>query len=189
MFLSSIISWNILLIGILISILYVIWIQQQSIEIESSTSWNYETLFKLEYEQLSEGIRTRDNMTMVAGTILVATSTLILGACMQLVSENIIDLRMKILLISASLAIYTIWLIPLYATSSKLNNISYRHLEKMEEYEIPEKNGDWNKPKDMKVHRYINEQLKSAKWIHLRRGSWLLFFWVLIAISIVILFI
>ena len=37
-------------------------------------------LFKLQYEQLSEGIRSRDSYTMIGGTILIAASILLLGS-------------------------------------------------------------------------------------------------------------
>ena len=168
----------ILIAGILISVAYIEWSKKQRIVIEESSSWYDPYLFNLEYVQISEGIRSRDNMTMVAGTILVATSTLILGACIQLVSETEIDIRMKILMISASLAIYTIWLIPFYATSSKLNNLAYWRLQRMEEFN------------QFKLHRFFNEQLErkeNVNWINIRRLGWLIFYWLLIFISIFIL--
>lgn len=136
-------------------------------------------LFKLQYEQISEGIRSRDNITIVAGTILITGSLLLLGICIQLVSQNIVGIETKMLMIFSSLAIYVIWLICFNLTSKEMNNIGYSKLREME--------------KDaghINIHTQQLNKVRGKKWWeYLRRKLWPWLLWVLIIVSIAILLI
>lgn len=177
--------------GVLTSVLWHYLEQRENIEIPPAKSWSDPELFRFEYEQLSEGIRSRDRVTIIAGTILIAASILLLGTNIELRSRNMIDLQIQTLLIFTSLTIYIIWLICFNQTSGKLDHISYRRLEKMEESELGKEEGEKRvRPEELKcgIHHYIRKQIENKWWYnYLRRPVWLYFFWVLVTVSITIL--
>jgi len=132
-----------------------------------------EDSFILQYEQISAGIISRDNMTIIAGTILITASILLFSSSMGSAS-----LIMKFSIILASLLIYVVWLICFNMTSNKLNNIGYKKLRDMEK--------DKNYAIDFHTHTF--KKVEHEKWWkYLRRKIWLYLFWVLTALGIVIL--
>lgn len=132
-----------------------------------------EDLFILQYEQISEGIRSRDSVTIVAGTILITASLLLLNLGAQIQSFSI-----KLTIVLASLAIYTIWLIGHELTTKKVHNVDYSRLKEME------KNEDYK----INIHTYRLKKVEGKIWWKpLRRKIWLWLLWVLIIVSIAIL--
>ena len=130
-------------------------------------------LFMLQYEQISAGIRSRDNISIIAGTVLITASLLLLGSCAGL-SGFII----KLPIIFASLAIYTIWLIGFNVTTKKVNDLDYSRLKEMERFSNC----------NINIHSHRLEKVKDENWWkHLRRKIWLWLLWVLIIVSIAIL--
>ena len=162
---------------------------EDSKAMKTPTSWRDFKFFKLEYEQLNEHCRSRDNTTIVGGSILVAASILLLGSCIQLVGENKIEFRLKILTVFASLAIYVIWLLCFNLTSIKVSDLYYARLREMERHApAPDTFVLRNSEQfDMELHRYFREQVKGEWWFYLRRTIWVLFLWVLAIVGMVII--
>ena len=134
--------------------------------------------FKLQYEQIDAGIRSRDNMTSVGGTILITASILLLTSCAELASRETIDFYTRAAVVIASLAIYSMWLLGFDLTTDRVNNICYSKLRKMEMEAKPR----------LYIHSDMREKLRSEKWYNLvRRKIWLYLFWVLILLSVAIL--
>ena len=82
-------------------------------------------LFILQYEQLSEAIHSRDNMTIVGGTILITASVLLLGSSLSFAFQRPIDFSTRLIFVSAALAVYIVWLMCFNLTSNRLNNVCY----------------------------------------------------------------
>ncbi|TET19328.1 hypothetical protein E3J74_07125 [Candidatus Bathyarchaeota archaeon] len=132
-----------------------------------------EALFKFQYEYIGEGIRSRDSISIVAGTVLITASLLLLGSCAQFP-----DFISKLPIVFASLAIYSLWLIGFNLTTKKVNALDYSRLRKME------KETDYN----INIHTYRLGKVKDENWWkHLRRKIWVWLLWVLIIVSIAIL--
>lgn len=134
-------------------------------------------LFKLVYEQISAGIRSRDNMTIVAGSIMITASLLLLGTLVQV--QSTLDYEMRVSMIATIMAVYSIWFVCFNLTSGRLNRLQYEHLTNMED------------AKHFRLHRLMREQVwdKKLKWFNYsRRPGWLYFFYVLtVACTIVLL--
>jgi len=174
--------WVVTILGFLISAFYLHYNRIEDPKtMKIPSSWRHFEYFRLEYEQLSNGIRSRDNMTIVAGTILITASVILLASCIDLASRELIGFWTKTMMIFASLAIYVIWLICLNLTSNKLNNISYARLRKMEQCAS---DPCTHESIDMELHRYISKQTHDKLWYKiLRRTVWVLFLWVLVITS------
>jgi hypothetical protein len=131
-------------------------------------------MFKLQYEQLNAEIRGRDNLTIIAGSIMVTASLLLLGILLELRGK--INLDSGVLLIFASLGIYSIWLLCFNLTSRYLNRLEWDRLHAMEE------------ARDFKLHGLIYDQVKTKKWWKYgRRFVWLYFFYILSIASLLAL--
>lgn len=136
----------------------------------------YYQLFELQYEQISNGVRSRDNVTVITGSIFITISLILLGTLLELQCTQSIDFRTEALLIGAIMVIYSIWFICIDLTSVRLNSLQYQRLVKMEE------------TKKFRHHRFTRDQVGDDKWLnYVRRRTWLYSFYVLTAISIVIL--
>jgi len=130
-------------------------------------------LFMLQYEQISEGIRSRDNQTSIAGTILIAASIVLLSSCI-----GVANFLTRLLIVLASLAIYAIWLVQVNLTAKKMNDLDLSRLRDMEDktqYKI-------------NIHTYRLEKVEHTNWWkYFRRKIWLWLLWVLIVLGIAIL--
>ena len=168
-----------------ISAIYIYYGRLKDIEVRPSESWRHTTLYRMEYEQLSEGIRARDSTTIIAGTILITASILLLATTVELKFQENMNAQMERLMILASLSIYVIWLLCFNLTSQMVNNVGYRRLEKMEEVGCSEERvfDDLT----CGIHHFYRGQVGNTKWKHVRRLVWLFFFWALVAMSIMIL--
>jgi hypothetical protein len=134
--------------------------------------------FKLQYEEISANIRSRDNMSIVGGTILVTASILLLTSAVGLIGQGTIDFNIRVALVLASLAIYSIWMLGFDLTTDKVNDICYSKLREMEMNTKPRLN----------IHSDMRDRLTHKKWYkYVRRNIWLYLLWVLILLSIVIL--
>lgn len=169
------------------SIFYIYYGRLRDIDVPPAESWRYTTWYRLEYEQLSEGIRARDSVTIIAGTILITASILLLGTTIELKFEENINAQMESLMILASLSIYIIWLLCFNLTSKMVNNMGYKRLMKMEEVGCSEER--LYEGSTCGIHHFYGEQMENTRWKHVRRHVWLFFFWALVTISIMILLI
>jgi len=135
--------------------------------------YNDKELFMLQFEQISAGIRSRDNISIVAGTIFITASLLLLGSCAQPP-----DFISKLPIVFASLAIYALWLIGFNVTSKKVNDLDYSRLKEMERFSNC----------NINIHCHRLGKVKDENWFkYLRRKIWLWLLWVLIIVSIAIL--
>ena len=127
--------------------------------------------FNLQYEQLSEGLRSRDSMTILAGSILITASIVLLTQAFS--RPTFLE---KVSIVAASLSIYIIWLIGFNLTTKKLNSMYFARLRSME------------KNRSIKIHtRNIGEVRDTLWWRVFRQNIWLLLLWVLIFLSVSIL--
>ncbi len=134
--------------------------------------------FKIQYEQISANIRSRDNMSIVSGTILITASVVLLASFAELVSRGTIDFNIRIAVVTASLAIYSIWLLGFDMTTNKIDDMCYSKLRKMEREADPRLN----------IHFDMRARLHGKKWYEWgRRKVWLYLFWVLILLGVAIL--
>jgi len=133
-------------------------------------------LFQLQYEELRAGIRSRDNMTIIAGSIMVSASLILLGILVQIQSNTYIDFGMEALMTATIMSIYSIWFVGFNLTSKKLDHMQYDRLVEMEE------------AKDFKLVRFMREKLEDKNWLkYVRRPVGLYFFYVLTTACIIIL--
>jgi len=170
-----------------VSAVYIYYGRLRDIDVQPSESWRHATLYRMEYEQLSEGIRARDSANIIAGTILITASILLLTAGIELKFQRGVNMQSERLMILASLSIYIIWLLCFNLTSQMLNNMGYRRLEKMEEVGCSEERVF--EDTTCGIHHFYRGQVENTKWKHVRRLVWLFFFWGLVVISILILLI
>jgi len=124
---------------------------------------------KLEYNTLNENINVRSNLTMIAGTIFVSLSAIILAESAG------VDGLVKLLMVSASLVLYALWLLCGYGTTRKIDHICYARMRKIEE------------SLGLEVHRYIKKNVEGKIWYGFRQHVWLIFFLVLLVVGILII--
>lgn len=142
---------------------------------KEKNSWKHGAikLFILQYEQMSAGIRTRDRITIVAGTIMISASMLLLGALIQ---ADSIDYELKALAIATIIALYSIWFICVNLTTGRLNGLEYNRLRNMED------------AREFRLHNFVLERIERENWsFYVRRPVWLYFFYILLVLSILIL--
>ena len=154
----------IIVLAVLVSIYYLHLEERKDVEMPLAESWKNPESFRLEYEQLSEGLRSRDSMTIIAGTILITASILLLATTVELKSRSIIDSKIETLMILASVMIYSIWLICLNLTTKKLNNLYYERLRKMEESCIGKKEEKSLENMKCGIHHFIRSQTECKWW-------------------------
>jgi len=145
---------------------------------EDKKSWDRDKFFLLEYKEIRNGIRSRDRLTIIAGSIMVSASLVLLGTLVDTNFPEDLGMYRKFLLVTAILALYSIWFICFNLTSGKVNSLQYERLRQMEEY------------KKLRMQRYMIEHtwLGNSKWFrYARRPVWLYFFYVLTVASISIL--
>jgi len=164
-------------LGILLSVIY--YFLQRTEERDESKRERFpilrETEFgkrKLEYETFNRNVENREKSTLIAGTIILTASVLILVESLG----RPLPRPLLVPTVLASPALYAVWLLFAYATAKRIDNICHRRMREIE--------GELG----IRVHRYIQEEIKREKWYHYGRlGLWLLFFWVLLLFGIVIL--
>ena len=177
----------IIVLAVIFSAVYIYHGRLRDVDVPVAESWRSTTWYRLEYEQLSEGIRSRDSVAIIAGTILITASILLLATTIELKFTKCINAQMEVLMVLASLSIYVIWLLCFNLTSKIVNNFGYRRLEKMEEVGCSEE-GSFE-GLTCGIHHFYREQVENTRWKHVRRLVWLFFFWALVAISIMVLLI
>lgn len=179
----AIITWAVMVSGIFIYFTDMEWAKKKVSEDkhlrEDIKNWedenNYQ-LFELQYEQISNGIRSRDNATVITGSIFITISLILLGTLLELRCTQSIDFGTEVLLIGVIMVIYSIWFVCIDLTSLRLNSLQYQRLVKMEE------------TKKFRLHRFMRDQVGDDKWLkYVRRTVWLYSFYVFTAISIMIL--
>ena len=180
----------IIVFAAIVSAFYIHFGARRKVDVSPAKSWRSKTWYRLEYEQLSEGIRARDNASIIAGTILITASILLLGYTVQLKYSYLggsPNSLMETLMVLASLSIYIVWLLCFNLTSRMINNLGYRRLEKMEEIGCSE-----DRHFDgvtCGIHHFYSKYIEGKWWRHVRRLVWLFFFWVLVSVGIAILMI
>ena len=133
-------------------------------------------LFTLKYEQINERVRSRENVTVVVGSIFVTASVLLLGSSVDLKQGTNPVLKDALLL--ASLALYAIWLLAFSLPANKLSSIELHQLRQMEK----------SSNLGVNVHTYLWDEIRNKSWYkHLRRQIWLYPFWVLILAAVLIM--
>lgn len=131
---------------------------------------------RLQYEQLNAEIRGRDNLTIVAGSIMITVSLLLLGALIQLKSKHEIDIGMSVLVVFTIIAIYSIWFLGFNLTSRKLNRLEWHLLGAIET------------TLGFQLHKYVKPQVGDTIWWRYgRRPVWLYFFYILTVASVLVL--
>jgi hypothetical protein len=113
---------------------------------------------KIEYHTLNEIIKTRENSTIIVGSILSAASFLILAVAFQVTSE---ETRFFAILISVLLQ--GIWLCYYHATS-RLDNLCYDLLRKLE------------RRLRIQVHIYLRSHQEKSLITKARKYVWLAIF-------------
>jgi hypothetical protein len=124
---------------------------------------------KLEYNTLNQNVNVRSNLTMIAGTIFVSSSAIILAESAR------VDGQVKFLMVSTSLTLYALWLLCNYCTARKIDRICYARMRKIEE------------SLGLEVHHYVKKNVEDKIWYDLRQHVWLIFFLVLLVVGILII--
>jgi hypothetical protein len=119
---------------------------------------------KLEYETLNSDINARGEGAVLAGTIFVTASVLILA---QATSGPIVT---RIILCFASMTIYSIWLFGIYYTARRLDALTYSRLHEIEAR------------LRIDAHAYVRRIADDTFWFRLRSNIWAV---ILLALSFV----
>ncbi len=129
-------------------------------------------LFILQYEQINERVRSRENVTVVVGSLFVTTSVLLLSSAASS------DKGVKEVLVLASLALYSIWMFSFSLPANMLSSrelFQLRQMERRTQYRI-------------NMHTYLWNKVKETGWYRiLRRQIWVYPFFVLTTAGIVLL--
>lgn len=127
---------------------------------------------RLEYQTLNKNVKSRETSTLIAGTIVLTASVLILVESFS----RLLPRSLLVPTVLASLSLYAVWLLFAQATAKRIDDICYTRMR-----EIENRLG-------IEVHRYIRKKIKGEKWYRLGRlGLWLFLFWILLIFGIVIL--
>lgn len=133
-------------------------------------------LFTIQYEQINERVRSRENVTVVVGSLFVTASFLLMSSSVDLPPGS--NLVLKDMLVLASLALYSIWLLAFSLPANKLSSRELCRLRQMEAY------ADYR----INVHTYLWENVRNKGWYrYLRRQIWVFPFWVLVAAAVLIM--
>ena len=133
------------------------------------------SLFVLQYEQINQRLRSREVMNVVVGSLFLAVSVLLM--CSSVVLQLGATSILIYMLVFASLALYSIWLL---AFNLPANAVTNRELFQLRQMEKKTENG-------LNLHSYL-ENAKDKGWsLFLTRQIWLYPFWVLVAAAVLIL--
>lgn len=178
-------SWLIVIIGILISALYLYYNRDENSEkkpqLERGSSdipppTSIDDKFELQYEQISEAMHSRESTTIVGGTILITASLILLSSALGSMFLKPVNHITRLVVVSAALAIYIVWLLCINLTSNLLDNICYSKLREMEQ------------KYNLEIHSFVRNEWKKRKSLKfLRRHQWLWLLWVLISFGIALL--
>lgn len=132
-------------------------------------------LFVLQYEQINERLRFREAMTFIVGSLFLTVSVLLL--CSSIMFQQTVDSVLVYVLVFASFAFYSIWLLGFDLAANTLNN---RELFQLRQMEKRTENG-------LNLHLLL-EDTKDKGWErYLVRHVWIFPFWILIAVGVLIL--
>jgi hypothetical protein len=132
-------------------------------------------LFVLQYEQINERLRYREAMTFIVGSLFLTVSVLLM--CSSIVFQQTVDSVLIYVLVFASLALYSIWLLGFNLAANTANN---RELFQLRQMEKRTDNG-------LNLHTYL-ENTKDKGWErYFTRHVWVFPLWVLVATGIFIL--
>ena len=132
-------------------------------------------LFVLQYEQINERLRSREVATVVVGSLFLTVSFLLM--CSSVVLQQGAGSILMYVLVFASLALYSIWLLAFNLPANTVNN---RELFQLRQMEKKTENG-------LNLHTYL-ENVRDKGWDkYLTRQIWLYPFWVLVAAAVLIL--
>jgi len=127
---------------------------------------------RLEHQALNEGVKSRETSTLIAGSIVLTASVLILveGLSRPLPRPLLVPT------VLTSLSLYAVWLLFAQATAARIDNICYARMR-----EIEGRLG-------MEIHRYIRDEIEREKWYRFgRQKLWLFLFWILLIFGTIIL--
>jgi len=117
-----------------------------------------------DYRSSNDEVGRRDNITLLTGTIIVTSSIIILGNAA--ISQHVYPLWIFAL---ASIGLYSVWIVFLYETSKKCNEIVYGRIRAIEK--VLTHHTGW----PFGVQDYINERTHGQRsiWLHcVRRIFW-----------------
>lgn len=132
-------------------------------------------LFVLQYEQINERLRSREIMTVVVGSLFLTVSVLLM--CSSVVLQQGANSILMYVLVFASLALYSIWLL---AFNLPANTVSNGELFQLRQMEKKTENG-------LNMHTYLQNVKDKGRDKYFTRQIWLYPFWVLVAVAVLIL--
>ena len=131
-------------------------------------------LFSMQYEQVNEAVRSRENVTVVVGSLFVTASVLLMSSAADPLQTG----SVRQMLVLASLALYSIWLLAFSLPANMLSSMELFQLRQMEK----------KTQNKINMHTYLWEKVKNAGWYKvLRRQIWIAPFWVLVIACIYLL--
>jgi hypothetical protein len=132
-------------------------------------------LFIIQYEQISQRLRSRETATAVAGSLFLTASVLLL--CSSAILGHGISSLFEYVLVFASVILYSIWLLGFNLPNTMVSN---RDLYKLSQMEKETEDG-------LNVHASLWENMKDATWSkYLKRQVWIFPFWVLVAAAVLV---
>jgi len=132
-------------------------------------------LFVLQYEQINERLRYREAMTFIVGSLFLTVSVLLM--CSSIVFQQTVNSILISVLVFASLALYSIWLLGFSLAANTINN---RELFQLRQMEKRTENG-------LNLHTNL-ENIKEKGWErYFTRHVWIFPLWVLVATGVSIL--
>jgi hypothetical protein len=132
-------------------------------------------LFIIQYEQVSQRLRSREMSAAVAGSLFLTASVLLL--CSSAILAKGISSLFEYVLVFASVILYSIWLLGFNLPTNIVNNKDLYQLRQMEK----ETNDG------LTVHASLWENMKDATWSkYIRRQVWIFPFWVLITAAVLV---
>lgn len=126
---------------------------------------------RLEYETLNENVQSRGHQTLVAGSIILAASVLIMVEGLN----GSLHGWLLFMAVMASLALYGVWLMA-YSTTKRIDDICHRRMRQIESR------------LGIEVHGLLWERIRSRWWYRYGRSIyWQVFFWILLVLGLFIM--
>jgi hypothetical protein len=132
-------------------------------------------LFILQYEQISQRVRSREISTAVVGSLFLTVSVLLL--CSVAILGERISTLFEYVLVFASVILYSIWLL---GFNLPANIVSNRDLYQLRQMEKETEDG-------LTVHTSLWENMKDTAWSkYFKRQVWIYPFWVLVTVAVLV---